>query len=380
MQVFTSQWVNNSWSVPLNKEINSSNTFILVFGCSKFFDVKEPFDDLIRTFPDSVLVGCSTAGEIYGSEVFDESLSVAIVKFEHTRVKKVSMPIATAVDSHKVGSSLAKELVGDDLVAALVLSDGLCVNGTQLIQGINEVLPKSVVTSGGLAGDGSDFKRTWVLHNNYPRAKVVTLLGLYGSSLSIHTSSVGGWDVFGPERIITRSEANVLYELDHKPALELYKRYLGKKANELPSSALLFPLSLSSDYMGRQGVVRTVLSVDENSQSMTFAGDMPQGSKAQLMRANFDRLIDGASIAATQASFPASNGENPTLSIAISCVGRRLVLGERIEDETEAVLEILPKSTIQVGFYSYGEISSGGLGNCDLHNQTMTLTTIREEV
>lgn len=378
MKIFKTQWINDQWSVPLDGNFDSPNTLVLVFGCSKFFDLKKPYDELRERLPKSTLMGCSTSGEIYGSEVFDESLSVAIVRFSQTQVKKVSMSIEKADLSYDVGKELANQLFDSDLKAVFLLSDGLNVNGTQLIQGINDILSNKVVISGGLAGDGSEFNNTWILDDHYPVSKVVAMVGFYGDSLNVRSSSVGGWDVFGPERIITKSEANVLYELDHKPALQLYKKYLGNKAKDLPGSALLFPLSLTSEFMGRQGVVRTVLSVDESSQSMTFAGDMPQGSKAQLMRANFDRLVDGASTAATQASLTNQNGTGPLLSIAISCVGRRLVLGERIEDETEAVLEILPKNTVQVGFYSYGEISSGELGNCDLHNQTMTLTTISE--
>jgi hypothetical protein len=59
-------------------------------------------------------------------------------------------------------------------------------------------------------------------------------------------------------------------------------------------------------------------------------------------------------------------------------VGRRLVLGSRTEEEIEATLEVLPKGTQQIGFYSYGEISPYTAGTCDLHNQTMTLTTLSE--
>ena len=251
------------------------------------------------------------------------------------------MPVTTN-SSHAAGSKLATQLLGDQLKGIFILSDGLNVNGTDLIQGVNEVVRDGILISGGLAGDGSVFKRTWVLEGAYPVIDTVSMIGFYGDNIEIRTSSVGGWDAFGPERKITKSKSNILYELDHKPALELYKEYLGKKADELPGSALLFPLTLKSDYMDREGIVRTVLSVDETENSMTFAGDVPSGSTAQLMHANFDRLIEGASTAAMQSSFEISNGD-PVVNIAISCVGRRLVLGERIEDETEAVLSKMPE-------------------------------------
>ncbi len=208
----------------------------------------------------------------------------------------------------------------------------------------------------------------------------MTAVGFYGDHIQVGHGSKGGWDKFGPERQVTKSSGNVLYQLDGRPALELYKEYLGERASGLPATGLLFPLAIRTSQTEGKVLVRTILAVDEATQSMTFAGDIPEGVFAQLMRANFDRLIQGASEAATLTinSHNSLPSNSPTLCIAISCVGRRLVLGERSEEEVEAALEILPKGSRQIGFYSYGEISPYQSGTCDLHNQTMTLTTITE--
>jgi hypothetical protein len=273
-----------------------------------------------------------------------------------------------------VGRQLGRALGGSDLSAVLVLSEGLGVNGTDLARGLNETLDPGVVVTGGLAGDGDRFGSTWVLIEGEPTAKTVVAVGLYGDAVDVRYGFKGGWDIFGPERLVTRSEGNVLYELDSMPALDLYEEYLGDRASELPASGLLFPLALREPGSESQ-LVRTILAVDHDSRSMTFAGDIPEGVLAQLMKANFDRLIEGAESAGLAAS---GHADGPTLSIAISCVGRRLVLGERVEEEVEATLSALPPGTQQVGFYSYGELSPDGVGSCELHNQTMTLTTISE--
>jgi len=252
------------------------------------------------------------------------------------------------------------------------------VNGTELVRGLSSVLPSSVVVTGGLAGDGDRFVRTWVIVDGMPRSGFASAVGFYGEQIRIGHGSKGGWDIFGPERIVTRSKGNELYELDGRPALELYKEYLGERASGLPATGLLFPLALRSDPSRSEQIVRTILAVDEDQQSMTFAGDIPQGSRAQLMKANFDRLVEGAFAAALMTKDGDGRSE-PKLAIAISCVGRRLVLGERAEEEVEATLEALPKGTQQIGFYSYGEISPVANGRCDLHNQTMTLTVISED-
>ena len=367
------------WSVDRLPALDSPGTLVLAFGASEFFDDPGVLGELDRAYRQSHLIGCSTAGEIFGTFVTDRSLSVAVVRFAHTDLATALAPVETAADSYAAGEAIARTLLRPDLRGVLVLSDGHYVNGSQLVRGLNAVLPDSVVVTGGLAGDGDRFERTWVLKDGSPQSGLVSAVGFYGESIRIGHGSKGGWDIFGIERRVTRSEGHVLYELDGRPALQLYKEYLGERAAGLPATALLFPLALRADASDTKSIVRTALDIDEANDAMIFAGDIPQGYLAQLMRANFDRLIDGASEAALMTrSGDAPN--TPVLSIAISCVGRRLVLGERSEEELEATLDNLPEQTRQVGFYSYGEISPYATGHCDLHNQTMTLTTITEEL
>jgi len=380
MQVATGSYVKRSgWTLPLSHaphELDSDQTLVLVFGGSEYVDDPTPFEALRRAFPRAQVLGCSSAGEISGADIADGTLSVAVARFEHTRLATCVAP-ALANESFAAGQALAQALAAPDLRGTLVLSDGLQVNGSDLVAGLNAVLPERVVVTGGLAGDGDRFKRTWVLDGGVPRSGVVTAVGFYGDRVRVGHGSKGGWDKFGPERVVTRSAGNVLWELDGKPALALYKEYLGERASGLPATGLLFPLAIRKDARDDRSLVRTILAVDEASHTMTFAGDVPQGHLAQLMKANFERLITGASDAALMAS-TGKDAAGETLAIAISCVGRRLVLGERAEEELEATLAALPPRTSQVGFYSYGELSPYTTGRCDLHNQTMTLTLLRE--
>ncbi len=368
--------MGEGWSVNEFPPLDSDSTLVLVFADSSFGENPAAIDEISRAYPTSCILGCSTAGEIMGESLLDESLSVAVARFEHTRLALASAPVRSAEDSFRAGDVIARQLEGPDLRGILVLSDGLNVNGSELVRGITSVAPESAIVTGGLAGDGTAFKRTWVLRDRKPASHFVTAVGLYGSRVHIGYGSKGGWDSFGPERRVTRSSGNVLYELDGRPALPLYKEYLGERAAELPASALLFPLSLRRDSGDETRLVRTVLSVNEENQSMVFAGDIPNGYLAQLMCANFDRLINGAEESALMTR--AADDSTPCLAIAISCVGRRLVLRDRAEEELESTLAVFPSGSRQVGFYSYGELSPSGFGRCDLHNQTMTLTTIVE--
>jgi hypothetical protein len=366
------------WSSAIDGELDSDQTLVLVFGASKFGVEPAPFEELRSRLPKAHILGCSTAGEIHGSRVCDDSIAVAIVRFERVVLRTASATVRRPNNSFGAGLSIGRALMTPELRGVLVLAtgDGIGVNGSELVHGINEVIGGRAVVTGGLAGDGNRFEKTWVLREGLPERELVVAVGLYGDNVRIGHGSKGGWDIFGLERVVTRSEGNVLYELDGRPALQLYKEYLGDRAVGLPATGLLFPLALRSNSDCDRKLVRTILAVDESRQSLTFAGDIPQGALAQLMRANLDRLVEGASDAALMIERADSTG--PALSIAISCVGRRLVLGERVEEETEAVLEGLPPHTTQIGFYSYGEISPHLDGTCDLHNQTMTLTTISE--
>jgi hypothetical protein len=380
MRIEQRVWSKGSWTP--GGELDGQAQLVLLFGGTAVLSERDWQPALQRSYPHAILFGCSTAGEICGTRVRDDTVVATAIRFDATRLEVRHTRLQDGDDaSERAGAALTQALPTEGLRHVLVLSDGQRVNGSELVRGMLRHLPPGVQVTGGLAGDGARFERTLVLVENEPRAGVVAALGLYGEALRIGCGSLGGWDPFGPKRIITRSRGNVLYELDDKPALELYKTYLGEHATGLPATGLLFPLSV-----GRPGeprtVVRTILAVDEAEHSLTFAGDVPEGSVAQLMKANFERLIDGAADAA-KATYDVLGGQGPApeLAVLISCVGRKLVLKQRTEEEVESVREVLGPTAALTGFYSYGEICPAAPdADCELHNQTMTITTFREQL
>jgi len=369
--------LSSGWADSVAWAQSLRTSLVLVFGPRDLLSQRQPIEEATALFPNAQFVGCSTAGEICGTRVSEDTLVFTAIEFEHTEIRVVETDLKTAVNSRDAGQKLAKALDGAGLVHALILSDGLHVNGSELVQGLVNELPPHVAVTGGLAGDGTLFGQTFVHLNGNSASDRMVAIGLYGNRLRVGYSSRGGWDSFGPERIVTRSTGNVLYELDGESALSLYERYLGAHASELPASALRFPLSIRATLDGTS-VVRTILGVSKRDQSMTFAGDITQGMYARLMRADIDRLIEGASSAAKVAS--EAMQQHPTeLAILISCVGRRLVLKQRTEEEVEAVRDIIGQGALMTGFYSYGEICPHGPSDeSALHNQTMTVTTFSE--
>ncbi len=381
------------WTVDSFPILDSEQTLVIIFGAPSFGTQPLAIQQLIDAYPKAHIIGCSTAGEIFNRQLLDESLSVAVLRFGKTDLRTAYAEVSSAGESFEAGIELANKLNSQNLKGIFLLSDGLQVNGSELVSGLNTRIDASVVITGGLAADGDRFESTWIIKEGQLEQGYVSALGFYGDHVELNYGVKGGWDIFGPERRVSKSKGNVVYEIDDKPALELYKRYLGDLSEKLPSSALRFPLAMRNKNNPKVPLVRTILAIDEETQSMTFAGDVPENATVQLMKANVDRLIDGAAEAAMQAlrgkesqsssseanQVSGQSSSTEALCIAISCVGRRLVLGEYSEEELEASLDVLPKETKQIGFYSYGELSPSVTGTCELHNQTMTLTVINEK-
>jgi hypothetical protein len=378
MQIEQTYWSpERGWVAHAPGQLQQPAQLALLFGSPAALADRSRIATLRRAYPQALLVGCSTAGEIYDTQVLDDTLVATAVHFESSTVRGVAVQIGDAAESYAAGVRLAQLLDHKDLVHVLVFSEGLQINGSELVHGLTKQLPSHVTVTGGLSADGPRFERTMIVWQDEAVSGMISAVGLYGDRLRIGYGSLGGWDSFGPDRLITRAKGNVLYELDGTSALSLYKRYLGEHADGLPASGLLFPLSLSTS-PGQPSVVRTILSVSEADQSITFAGDLPEGTYARLMKANFDRLIDGA-VGAAAASATRIGAAPAQLALLISCVGRKLVLQQRVEEEVEGVREVLGSETVLAGFYSYGEISPMQVtGECALHNQTMTITTLCE--
>ena len=354
----------------------ASCNLVLVFGCRYLLEEDWIYPHIRQNYPNADVIINSTGGEIYNTEVDDETISLTAIQFAKTTLQSASLQISGADSSRLAGNQLALKLDKTNLRNVLVIADGHNVNGSELIEGLTEQLPNGVIITGGLAGDGYRFEKTLVGLNGKPDEGLIVLIGFYGDHLNVSYGCAGGWSSYGPERLISKSDKNILYELDGKPALDIYKKYLGEYADELPAAGLFYPLSFKSVESGEL-IIRTILNINEAERSLTFAGNIPEGSYARMMMANFDKLIEGASNAAQDSI--SGKFYKPQLALLISCVGRKKILHQRIEEEIEVIRNVYGSGTAITGFYSYGEISpSTNYLNCELHNETMTITTFSE--
>ena len=368
---------NNEIVLFTTDQFNSLNAnLVIAFGERIFLEKTLPYQKIKGLYPNATIVICSTSGQISNSNLVQNNLVATAISFEKTKIKASEIDILLNPDIKLLGKKIKEDLLSDDLKSILVISEGSLINGTELINELILQTREAVPIFGGLAGDEYNFEKTIVGLNSDASAGKIVAIGFYGDNIHFGFASEGGWSDFGPEREVTYSEKNVLYKIGERFALDLYKEYLGKYAEELPGSSLYFPLSMKENATS-EPVVRTILSIDEEKKSMTFAGDIPIGSKVRLMKGNFDKLIDASYNAASLIHNNQSN--KPELALLVSCVGRKIVLGDRIEEEIEVVREVFGDNMLICGFYSYGEISPTlNKVACELHNQTMTITTIYE--
>jgi hypothetical protein len=363
----------------ITKNISLQEPLVLVFGNRFMLQEENIFNEIRDIFKDGHIVFGSTSGDITSESVDDNSITITAIEFE-----KSSFSIKTAnvlnsnveIDSFKTGKELIQKLPQKDLKYVFVISDGSFTNGSQLTKGMNSATEANLVITGALCADGDRFETTVCSYNENPKEGKIIAIGFYGDTLEVTFATKGGWTPFGPERVVTKSKGNILYKLDDKPALDLYKKYLGEKSKELPGAALLYPLKVKSSDE-RRSIVRTILNINEEKNSVILAGDIKEGSKVQLMMTNVDNIVNAAEIGATNAL--ELREHKPELAILVSCIGRKLVLDQRVEEEVEEVIEVVGKETTICGFYSYGEIAPfDGETNCQLHNQTMAITLISE--
>jgi hypothetical protein len=376
MQIEQRLWTaTKGWEIVHPGNLLGTAQLVFVFGDTTLLKDANQTKTIMQFYPGAQVVFGSTAGEILGDAVYDNTIAVTAIHFDSSRVSTHLIKNSSLKSSLATGEALAKQVDRVGLKHLFVISNGIDLNGSDLIHGIMNVIP-DIPISGGLTGDAERFKETLVGLNGDIGPKNVILLAFYGDKLQIGFAYQGGWIPFGPQRRVTKAEGNVLYELDGQSVLDLYKKYLGIYAKGLPATGLLFPLSVRDELSGRD-VVRTLLGVDHEKKSMTFAGDIPMNCLASFMKASTEQLVDAACDAA-RAAITFTHGE-ADLAILVSCVGRKMVMKQRTKEELKAIQEVFGTKVLITGFYSYGEICPYSHGDvAALHNQTMTITTLAE--
>lgn len=373
MRTKSYRYTHDRWSESFDTTMDSQSTLVLVFFESSS-DIRNQLQIIKATFPKSKIIGTSTSGEIQNAELIDHSIVCMIIQFHKTRLKISSTPISYE-SSAQAGKLIGDNLAAPDLKNVLLLTESLDIDAADLVKSLDETLKEhqvEVPIAGGLAGGRQNSAKTFVIDDTTIRNNQAVALGLYGDDIQIFSGIGTGWAPFGPIRLVTKARRKTVYEIDGLPALKLYKDYIKEDAHNLPYSGIFFPLGIENET-----IVRSVAQINEAKNALILAHKIPENTRVQLMHSNVMKLIDGAAGALNGCTLDFS-GNLSTAALIVSCVGRRLIMGQKTEDEIDIIKARLPKHTEICGFYSYGEFSPTASKQNKLHNQTMTIIIFQE--
>jgi len=370
------------WSVPtLPSGLDSERTLLFVSGPAEVIDHASPLAELVRAFPRSFIIGCGTAGSAAVDTVRDGVIAVTIVEFSNTTMSLAQAPVTATSDAFSVGQQIAKKLSKPSLRGVLVVGDGLEVDGAELVRGLNSALDQSIAMFGGLSGDGTRFKRTWVLAGPTIKSGLVAAVGMYGEHVVVTQSNRYGWKKVGAERTVTRSDGRIIYELDGRPALDVYEEaILAASQGGTGVTPIMLPLAVRATARHDKSLVRSVMGVEAQKRCLRLAVDVPQGYLVQTLVGDRAALVSASREAAVAAQEGVTAVGSDAFVFAVSHAGRRAVLGANASEEiASAVTALAGGPTAHVaGFYGYGEITATAPGHSDLHNQSIAVAVVME--
>jgi hypothetical protein len=360
--------------VELREALGAAPDVVLLF-CAATHDARAVLAGLYERLPPTTrVIGCSSCAEINSEDATTGSVTAMGLRLGGLTATVVHAR-DEAHDSRAVGRRIGEALAGTDPSLVILLVDGITLNSTPVLAGIQSVLGARVPVVGGVAADDLSFKHT----EEYVDGEVLTgaavALALTGP-LAVRTVVAGGWQALGEARVITRAaDSKTITELDGTPALEVYRHYLGTFGRDLDNAGLEFPIGVVT-MPGDAGpadepFVRAVQGAAADGRGVRVSGDIAEGATVRMMRASRDELI--ASAAAGMAAAAAEL--TPALALVFDCAGRKVVLGTRYQEELRAAFARLPEGLPKVGFFTYGELAPRA-GRTIHHDETFTAVLI----
>ena len=315
---------------------------------------------LTSDFPNAIIIGTTTAGEISHAKMYDDSTIISLSLFKTT---KLSVKYVKNINT-KSGQKLSKTICSKYTKAAIVLSEGLTGEDYEgFVKGIKDKNNKLII-AGGLAGDNFKLKNTYIFLGDKLYNKGAVAVSFSGKYLFADNKYNLNWTPIGKEFTITSVDGNIVHQIDNVNAVEVFEKYLGKEifndnAKALPDFQLLYK-------EGETIVARTPLTVD--GKSLVFAGNIKEGQVVQFGFSNASNVVSGSD------SLGKTIQKKPAEAIFIySCIARKTLLGKVLENEFSSFEHIAPTA----GFFTYGEFYSTNTTNA-LLNCTTTILILSE--
>lgn len=361
---------------------NNKAELLIVFG-SVSLDQDKLIEGITKTSPDSLVVGCSTAGEL-SSEGFSTEKSVVVLAITSDQIK-----FWGGIGHHilwnplRAGEECMEQIEYDSrgyITSALVFLDVISGNGDQALLGAIERLGNNFPLWGGAAADDLLFFETYQYFKDKAYSGSIVSLGLSGD-FHVAGTIMHGFLPIGVSRTVTKSKDLVLHELDGKPASSIYQEYFGEEhlhelhEGLLPSLAISYPLGVffpESDEV----VLRNPVSVEKDG-TMKFTSAIPVGSEVRLMISDIEQALETTELAANKV-LDQLGGRKPKAIIVISSIARKKLLGAQANEEIVIIQRILGRDVPIVGYYSYGQVGGHIDGKLPLHNGSILIWALAE--
>lgn len=361
---------------------NNKAEVLIVFG-SVTLDQDKLVEVISKTSPDSLIVGCSTAGEL-SSEGFSTEKSVVILAITSDQMKfwgGVGHHILW--NPYLAGESCMEQIEYESrgyISSALAFLDVISGNSDQALLGATDRLGSGFPLWCGASADDLLFFETYQYYKDKAYSGSIVGLGLSGD-FRVAGVIMHGFLPIGVARKVTKSKDLILEELDGKPASSIYQEYFGEEhlhelhEGLLPSLAISYPLGVflseSNDV-----VLRNPVSVEKDG-TMRFTSAIPVGAEIRLMISDIEQVLETTELAAKKV-LEDLEGRKPKAIIVISSIARKKMLGARANEEISVIQHILGRDVPIAGYYSYGQ--AGGLidGKLPFHNSSILIWALAE--
>lgn len=368
MKIYTYRFVSHEDFAEfiVQKELSlAPNIFVMCYSGIDDQAINQEILNCIKTLlPQASIMGSTTDGEIFETEVMVHSFVLSLTTFESTALQ-IEL-FSAEEDSFKAGQMIAQQGVKLGAKVAIIVADGIVTNGDFLMDGVNSIAP-SLVVAGGLAGDNGRYEESFIFCDTQIKSKSIVVGYLISDTLEVYHTKSFNWAPMGPKFKVTRADKNCIYTVDNISVLELYRKYLGSAlAQKLPQGGIEFPFVF---YKEGHLIGRAPIRLNGDG-SVVFAGNISEGEIIQFGFGDIDAILaDAREIISDLAEF------GPEKVMVFSCMTRKNFLGEDVHNDFEGLSSIAPTT----GFFTYGEFFHDSDHKCNfLLNETMTVLGLKE--
>jgi len=352
---------------------------ILIFASFDFENLSCSIQDISKKFKNAIITGCTSNGIINSKGVNNSVIAITALKFTNSSVALYTINLSPdSCATFECGSKFINKIEQDNLKHIFLLSDQHLLIEQEFLDGMNANSDAAVSITGGLSSNSEfDDSKGLIINGKLDTNKAIAV-AFYGESLKVGYHAVAGWNSYGSEHLVTNSSEKKILEIDDQPALDWYNSHFNENdIKKIKNIGIKYPIKIRNSE-NTSPVLRSPEHFDESDKSINLLSDISKGSYIRVMKADKDRVINGAENAAKK--IIENYNHQHELAILISCKGRKLLLNGSTSEEVEAVVDQFPESTITTGFYSNGEISPFyKKTKCSYHNLTMCITTISEQ-